>query len=60
MAAVQLLFVATFFVCRILIGPWLTYYTLMSPSTTGLVKVGQLTPPTELPHCPTVALRQLM
>lgn len=40
MAALQLLFAATFFVCRILIGPFLTYCTLVSPSTTALVKVG--------------------
>ena len=35
----QVLFATTFFLCRILIGPCLTYWTLISPSTTGLVKV---------------------
>ncbi len=36
----QVLFASTFFVCRIVIGPFLTYYTLASPSSVGLVKVG--------------------
>ena len=36
----QMLFAGTFFVCRIIIGPFLTFYTLASPSSVGLVKVG--------------------